>query len=76
MCGRISFVDFVVAHTLFRVICLYALNDVSERKFFFESLGWVFDTSARVILGGDFNCVTQAKDRQPRRNAVDPVEKC
>lgn len=70
-CGRISYVDCILANTLIRVICLYAPNNMNERKSFFELINSVVDTPAKVILAGDFNCVESSEDRFPRRAQAD-----
>lgn len=47
---------------IIRVVSVHAPNQPAERKVFFSNLRQYVNTSAPTILGGDFNCVLQAKD--------------
>lgn len=69
--GRVSAVDCLIGSNLFRVLSIYAPNEAKERREFFEYLGGFFNTSAMILLAGDFNCVLKASDRQPGSSAKD-----
>lgn len=61
--GRLVYVDIDKGFN-FRLINIYAPNDLFNRKQFFKELIQVFNTNRNIILGGDFNCVTNiALDR-------------
>lgn len=45
------------------LVNIYAPNNVSDRKVFFEHLHDYFISQGDLILGGDFNCVDNALDK-------------
>lgn len=47
----------------FNLVNIYAPNNLSERKVFFERLHDYFISQGDLILGGDFNCVDNALDK-------------
>lgn len=73
--GRVCAVDLLCQSVLLRVVSVHAPNEPAERKTFFEDLKQYIDTPARVIVGGDFNCVLNAKDctRGVRQDSSLPV---
>lgn len=60
--GRVAAADLLWKGKLIRVISVYAPNSCTERKQFFTTCRHFVNTPSIVILGGDFNCVTSAKD--------------
>ena len=59
--GRLVYVDAQFDNREFRLINVYAPNNIKDRKDFFHSLYRFCVTSRPLILGGDFNCVTNLK---------------
>ena len=55
------YVDVSLSNTSVRIINIHAPNDEKERKLFFEDLYPFLLTKIHIILGGDFNCVTDIK---------------
>ena len=54
----------VLAHwTIFNVINIYAPNEASARKTFFDSLHTYFLSQNNQVIGGDFNCIESELDR-------------
>ena len=54
----------VLAHsTTFNLVNIYAPNDTSARKTFFDSLHTYFLSQNNQIIGGDFNCIESELDR-------------
>lgn len=60
--GRVCAIDMLYQNDIFRVVAVHAPNQPAERKVFFINLRQYVSTSAATILGGDFNCVLNAKD--------------
>lgn len=63
--GRFTSVDCILGQSITRVIFLYTPNNSAERKEFFRGVRSLLDTPAKVILGGNFNCVLRRQDRTP-----------
>lgn len=61
--GRFIFCDFLLFTKKYRVICVCAPNDVSQREAFFQFLAPYVCTERDVTLLGDFNCVLTSSDR-------------
>ena len=52
-----------LAHSTTFLVNIYAPNDSSARKVFFDSLHAYFLTQNNQIIGGDFNCIESELDR-------------
>ena len=59
--GRLVYVDVCYCNINFRIITVYAPNDEKDRNVFFEELYPFLVTKNHIILGGDFNCVSDVK---------------
>ena len=55
--GRILSALALVHSTTFNLVNIYAPNDSSVRKVFFDSLHTYFLSQNNQIIGGDFNCI-------------------
>lgn len=60
--GRVCSVEVIWRHESLKVISVYAPNEASDRKFFFDNLRQYLDTPVKTIVAGDFNCVLNAQD--------------
>lgn len=60
--GRVCAVDLLCHGDVLRVVSVHAPNDPAERKVYFDNLAQYIDTPAKVVVGGDFNCILNAKD--------------
>lgn len=72
--GRFVMCDFRVQECKWRVICVYAPNDVNSRVQFFNHLRSYLVCDRLVVLLGDFNCVCDLNDRTPTRPHLDRSE--
>lgn len=61
--GRLIVLDFSLSGKKWRLVCVYAPNNVSERCIFFEHLKQYLPCERHLILLGDFNCVCFSEDR-------------
>ncbi|KAM7285004.1 hypothetical protein ISCGN_031994 [Ixodes scapularis] len=61
--GRFALVDVLIGNELTRLISVYAPSNPSERKDFFIGLRTQLETPATLVVGGDFNCVLNGRDR-------------
>ncbi|KAM7282190.1 hypothetical protein ISCGN_002340 [Ixodes scapularis] len=61
--GRFALADCVIGNELIRLISVYAPSTATERRVFFTELRALLETPAALIVGGDFNCVLNARDR-------------
>ncbi|KAM7304867.1 hypothetical protein ISCGN_014767 [Ixodes scapularis] len=61
--GRFALADCVIGNELVRLISVYAPSTATERRVFFTELRALLETPAALIVGGDFNCVLNARDR-------------
>ena len=56
--GRYVYVDISLNDFDIRIISVYAPNNEKERKSFFQDIYPIFLSKKEIILGGDFNCVS------------------
>lgn len=61
--GHFALADCLLGDQLVRLISVYAPSRPGERKDFFVGLRALLDTLATLVVGGDFNCVTNSRDR-------------
>ncbi|KAM7290602.1 hypothetical protein ISCGN_027218 [Ixodes scapularis] len=61
--GHFALADCLLGDQLVRLISVYAPSRPGERKDFFVGLRALLDTPATLVVGGDFNCVTNSRDR-------------
>lgn len=61
--GRLVICDCSISNVEYRIINVYAPNDINERKVFFQSIDQHLDSQRKVVLLGDFNCVCGTRDR-------------
>lgn len=61
--GRLLIIDFLFSGHPWRVICVYAPNNATERVAFFERIESYLQCTKRIVMIGDFNCVLMAEDR-------------
>ena len=59
--GRIATTIFTIDETTFNLIAIYAPRTDAERVTFFSELAPLFSPTHPNILGGDFNCISNAK---------------
>lgn len=59
--GRLIVLDLDIEGQSYRIINLYAPNDHKKRKEFFNELVKHLVCNRVIIMGGDFNCVTDTK---------------
>ena len=59
--GRIATTIFTIDETTFNLIAIYAPRTDAERVTFFSELAPPFSPTHPNILGGDFNCISNAK---------------
>lgn len=71
LCGRFILCDFRVFDTRWRVVCVYAPNDVANRVTFFHHLRPYLICDRMLVLLGDFNCVCDEADRAPTKARID-----
>lgn len=71
LCGRFIMCDFRASDIMWRVICVYAPNDVNQRVIFFSHLRPYLICDRVVVLLGDFNCVCDEADRGPTKSRID-----
>lgn len=65
--GRFIVLDFSFNGSQWRIICVYAPNDINERCRFFSNLEEYLRCDKYIIFLGDFNCVCHAEDRAKRK---------
>ena len=65
--GRLLRVDLTCASTPLTIICVYAPAEVgpTQTSFFRSSLMPIIPADRKVLLGGDFNCIAEDRDRLP-----------
>lgn len=61
--GRLVLCDFTFVDVEFRLICVYAPNEVHGRLEFFQSIRGYLSCGKNVLLLGDFNCVCVSEDK-------------
>lgn len=61
--GRYICCDFLLQRVPWRIINLYAFNDVPKRLELFEKVRNLIDVDRCTVLMGDFNCICEAIDR-------------
>lgn len=67
--GRVCCWDWDILHLRLRLLCVYAPAMTAGRAAFFQSLQPYLDTDRHIILGGDLNCVMEARDEaQPSQH--------
>jgi len=59
--GRLMFVDFIYNNSSYRLVNIYAPNNETERKTFFQELIPFLVCNRSIICAGDFNCIVQSK---------------
>ena len=59
--GRIATTIFTIDETTFNLIAIYAPRTDAERAAFFSEFAPLFSPTHPNILGGDFNCISNAK---------------
>lgn len=64
--GRLVVCDFLLCDKEWRILCLYAPNEVDARENFFANVKQYLSTQKRVVLMGDFNCVLNGRDKTSR----------
>lgn len=82
--GRWIVCDITLAGLELRIICIYAHTNTEERRNLFETVGNHCDTDRLLVLLGDFNCVSMARDKTsatPYRDAStaclsDIIDRC
>lgn len=60
--GRLVLCDLSISNSNFRLVCIYAPNNVEERLVFVENIYECLQTDRLVILLGDFNCVCEPRN--------------
>lgn len=60
--GRVCAVDSLCHSDLLRVVLVHAANDPAETSAYFDNFVQYIKTRAKVIVGGDFNCILLARD--------------
>lgn len=60
--GRMALIDIAFDSEVWRFVCIYAPNDMKERRIYFEMLQECIGGDVTVVLG-DFNSVLQPSDR-------------
>lgn len=61
--GRFVICDCSLSNVEYRIIYLYAPNDLNSRKLFFDRIYAYLDCRRKIIMLGDFNCVCDVRDR-------------
>lgn len=61
--GRFICCDFVLHGVAWRLVNIYAFNDIGRQAAFFESMAPLLDCDRETVLMGDFNCVCDDNDR-------------
>lgn len=69
--GRLLVANVLIYNLPWRIIVVYAYNDVKQRELLFSQVRIHADTRFNVILLGDFNCVLNVRDRTPTRKIED-----
>lgn len=69
--GRYICCDIVLQGVPWRIISLYAFNEVSQRLDFFNNLSGLIASDRCTVLMGDFNCVCDPNDRRNRDSRRD-----
>lgn len=76
--GRLILVDISVSDQKFRFINVYAPADDNNRVTFLSDIYMYLSTSRKIILGGDFNCILNAKHDKvggnPKRGLIGSKE--
>lgn len=70
-CGRLILCDFVMYNVQWRVICIYAPNQVNERLASFRHVEQYLACDKMIVLLGDFNCVCKPTDRSNEQTRPD-----
>ena len=55
--------------TRIKIVNIYAPTNVTDRKRFFSKLNEYFFPNAKLIIGGDFNCIDSKRDKYGRSAA-------
>lgn len=74
--GRILSALIEINSCKLNLINLYAPNDISDRKAFFERLHDFFLSQGDRVISGDFNCVDQASDKFHSSDVPSSDKKC
>lgn len=61
--GRFILCDFLLFGLSWRIVCIYAPNNGTERAAFFRGLRQYVECDKICVLLGDFNCVCEPADR-------------
>ena len=69
--GRLLVANVLIHNLPWRIIVVYAYNEVAQRENLFSQVRIHADTRFNVILLGDFNCVLHVRDRLPTRKIED-----
>ena len=62
--GRLISISFTPNKQTFHVVTLYGPNKTYQREIFFQKLNNYINSSQNTIIGGDFNMVTDLRDRK------------
>lgn len=73
--GKIVLCDCNIRNVEYRIINVYAPNNCTCRKVFFESIRSYLECERKVVLLGDFNCVCDPTDRSSRMSHSDSSAK-
>ena len=74
--GRILSTLIEIDSCKLNLINLYAPNDISDRKTFFERLHDFFLSQGDLVISGDFNCVDQPSDKFHSSDVPSSDKKC
>lgn len=61
--GRFVICDCSIFNVEYRIVNVYAPNDTSARKLFFDRICPYLECQRKIVMLGDFNCVCDPRDR-------------